>query len=132
MNIFMSWYLDTYVTIPAGFALTSLQQVVSFILFMIYFGAAHFTPYRYTPTELKTNFEIVSVIIFGCVFAANVALNNFSLGYISFGVKLIIRSCLPLSTYISQQGLAMLGLYLFKPFKILEVWRMFIGGICAC
>jgi len=151
MNIFMSWCLGTHVTIPAGtvlesgqvlatdlkgcpagFALTALQQVVSFILFMVYFGAVYFTPYRYMPKELKSSFEIVSVVIFGCVFAANIALNNFSLGYISIGVNLIIRSCLPLSTYISQQGLAMFGLYTFKPFKILEVGLMFIGVICAC
>jgi hypothetical protein len=151
MNIFMSWALGTHVTIhegtvlknghtlesdlkgcPAGFALTALQQVVSFILFLIFFAAVYFTPYRYTPKHLKTNFEYISVAVFGCVFAANIALNNFSLGYISIGVNLIIRSCLPLSTYLSQQGLSMFGLYTWKPFKALEVILMTIGVVCAC
>merc|ERR1712203_1334043 len=76
-------------------------------------------------------FECVSVAIFGCVFAANIALNNFSLGYISIGVNLIIRSCLPLSTYCSQQALAMFGLYQWKPFKLLEVALMVVGVVCA-
>merc|ERR1712127_350899 len=69
---------------------------------------------------------------FGAVFAANIALNNFSLGYISIGVNLIIRSCLPLTTYLSQQGLAVFGLYTFKPFKILEMILMTAGVVCAC
>merc|ERR1712223_1209118 len=147
---FMSWVLGTHVTIPAGtvlnngsvlkedlkgcpagFALTALQQVVSFILFSIYFISVYFTPYRYTPKQLQTRFEYISVVIFGCVFAANIALNNFSLGYISIGVNLIIRSCLPLSTYVSQQGLAVFGMYPFKEFKILEVTLMTIGVFCA-
>jgi len=150
MNIFMSWVLGTHVTIPAGtplsngnilctdlkgcpagFALTALQQLVSFVLFMIYFVGVYFTPYKYTPKQLHTTFEYVSVIIFGCVFAANIALNNFSLGYISIGVNLIIRSCLPLTTYLSQQGLAVFGLYPFKQVKILELALMFVGVCCA-
>merc|ERR1712218_89374 len=51
---------------------------------------------------------------------------------ISIGVNLIIRSCLPLTTYLSQQGLAVFGLYTWKPFKCLEVVLMFIGVVCAC
>merc|ERR1719422_1337997 len=132
MNIFMSWVLKIHETIPAGtmitkpdrqfqlekaltgcpagFALTALQQVVSFILFLLFFIAVYWTPKRYMPKKLGTTSEILSVAVFGCVFAANIALNNFSLGYISIGVNLIIRSCLPLSTYVSQQGLAVFGM----------------------
>merc|ERR550532_3216055 len=153
MNIFMSWVLKIHETIPAGtmitkgdgqfelqdsltgcpagFALTALQQVVSFILFLLFFIAVYWTPKRYMPKKLGTMREILSVAIFGCVFAANIALNNFSLGYISIGVNLIIRSCLPLSTYVSQQGLAVFGMYPFKEFKILEVSLMAIGVFCA-
>jgi len=116
---------------PAGFALTALQQVVSFILFLLFFIAVYWTPMRYMPKKLGTISELLSVAIFGCVFAANIALNNFSLGYISIGVNLIIRSCLPLSTYVSQQGLAVFGMYPFKEFKILEVTLMTIGVFCA-
>merc|ERR1719422_496086 len=153
MNIFMSWVLKIHETIPAGtmitkgdrqfelqdsltgcpagFALTALQQVVSFVLFLLFFIAVYWTPKRYMPKKLGTASEILSVAIFGCVFAANIALNNFSLGYISIGVNLIIRSCLPLSTYVSQQFLAVFGMYPFKEFKILEVSLMAIGVFCA-
>merc|ERR1712113_489670 len=75
--------------------------------------------------------EFLSVCIFGCVFALNIALNNFSLGYISIAVNLIIRSCLPLTTFLSQQGLAVMGLYPFKQCKVLEVSLMVAGVFCA-
>jgi len=154
MNIYMGWVMRTSVTVPkghsytmtngtvgvldvdltgcpAGFALTAMQQVISFIVFMIFFSVAYFTPYRYMPKKLNSWFEVMCVIIFGCVFALNIALNNFSLGYISIAVNLIIRSCLPLSTFLSQQGLALVGLYPFKPCRIKEISLMVIGVICA-
>jgi len=151
MNIYMGWVMRTHVTVakgtiipssnatlehdltgcPAGFALTAFQQVVSFIVFMIFFGVAYFTPYRYVPKQLNTSFEVFCVVVFGCVFALNIALNNFSLGYISIAVNLIIRSCLPLTTFLSQQGLAVVGLYPFKPCKFKEIALMTIGVICA-
>merc|ERR1712194_468860 len=108
-----------------------MQQIVSFVVFCIYFGAVYFTPYRYVPKPLKTPFEVFCVVVFGCVFALNIALNNFSLGYISIAVNLIIRSCLPLTTFLSQQGLALFNLYPFKPCKALEISLMVAGVICA-
>lgn len=150
MNIFMSWVLGTHITIekgttlrngeiqntdlkgcPAAFALTALQQVVSFVMFMTFFVAVYNTKYRYMPKHLTTTFEYISVFVFGCVFAANIALNNFSLCYISIAVNLIIRSCLPLTTYLSQQGLSTFGLYQRKPFRLLEIILMVLGVFCA-
>merc|ERR1712137_499975 len=108
-----------------------MQQMVSFVVFCIYFAAVYFTPYRYVPKPLKTPFEVFCVVVFGCVFALNIALNNFSLGYISIAVNLIIRSCLPLTTFLSQQGLALFNLYPFKPCRVKEISLMVIGVICA-
>merc|ERR1712113_690748 len=81
--------------------------------------------------KINSKFEYLSVCIFGCVFALNIALNNFSLGYISIAVNLIIRSCLPLTTFLSQQGLAVIGLYPFKQCKFLEISLMVAGVFCA-
>lgn len=164
MNIFMSWVLHLKITIfagteiermvitgeetkyetfilekdltgcPAGFALTAMQQVISFVLFMIFFVVMMAAGKPYQPKRLETLFEWVSVVIFGCVFAANIALNNFSLAYISIGVNLIIRSCLPLTTYVSQQVLAQFGLYKKKQcstMHALEVVLMAFGVTCA-
>jgi len=150
MNIYMGWVMRTSVTVPAGtvldsgkvlehnltgcpagFALTAMQQVISFVVFMIFFSAVYYTPYRYTPKRLESTFDIFCVIVFGCVFALNIALNNFSLGYISIAVNLIIRSCLPLSTFLSQQTLAQFGLYTKKPCRALEITLMVIGVACA-
>eukprot|EP00445_Apocalathium_hangoei_P003379 CAMPEP_0203855808 /NCGR_PEP_ID=MMETSP0359-20131031/9833_1 /ASSEMBLY_ACC=CAM_ASM_000338 /TAXON_ID=268821 /ORGANISM="Scrippsiella Hangoei, Strain SHTV-5" /LENGTH=465 /DNA_ID=CAMNT_0050772375 /DNA_START=68 /DNA_END=1465 /DNA_ORIENTATION=+ len=149
MNIYMGWVMRTSVTVPkgteinghilqvdltgcpAGFALTAMQQVISFIVFICVFMGTYYTPYRYTPKKLNSNFEIGCVVLFGCVFALNIALNNFSLGYISIAVNLIIRSCLPLSTFLSQQGLAVFGLYPFNPCRSKEIMLMLVGVVCA-
>jgi len=76
--------------------------------------------------------EVISILIFGSVFAMNIALNNFSLGYVSIAVNLIIRSCLPLTTFLSQQGLSLINLYPYKPCKALEISLMVCGVFCAC
>jgi hypothetical protein len=151
MNVYMSWLMRKSVVIPAGttiestqetvendltglpagFALTALQQVISFAVFLILFGVAYFTPYRYVPKALNSKFEVFCVIIFGFVFCMNIALNNFSLSLISIAVNLIIRSCLPLTTFLSQQGLSMCNLFPRKPFRVLEITLMCIGVCCA-
>merc|ERR1719367_1292409 len=117
--------------LPAGFALTALQQVISFAVFMFCFAAAYFTPHRYMPKPLNSKFEVFCVLVFGFVFCMNIALNNFSLSLISIAVNLIIRSCLPLTTFVSQQGLSMCNLFPKKPIRILELILMCIGVMCA-
>jgi len=151
MNIFMGWIFRTHVTVPKGFlpaggteplkealhgcpigfALTAMQQLISFFCFLALFGVLWATPYRITPRKINSLKESVSIVIFGCVFAMNIALNNFSLGYISIAVNLIIRSCLPLTTFLSQQGLAYAGLYTLKPCRALEISLMAAGVACA-
>jgi len=150
MNIYMGWVMRTSVTVPkgtvlesgytlqkdltgcpAGFALTAMQQVISFVVFCLFYVSVYPTPYRYRPKALNSAFEVFTVIIFGCVFALNIALNNFSLGYINVAVNLIIRSCLPLTTFLSQQVLAMFGMYTRKPCRCLEISLMVIGVFCA-
>jgi len=150
MNIFMGWVFRTHVTVPkgfklqnnktleedlhgcpVGFALTAFQQVISFFCFLILFASLYNTSYRITPKKLTSAKEVVSICIFGCVFAMNIALNNFSLGYVSIAVNLIIRSCLPLTTFLSQQALALFKLYPFKECKLLEISLMVCGVFCA-
>merc|ERR1719445_518406 len=150
MNIFMGWVFRTHVTVakgpvpgtdvilkedlhgcPVGFALTAMQQVISFFCFLILYAVLCATPYKITPKKISTIKEVVSICIFGCVFALNIALNNFSLGYVSIAVNLIIRSCLPLTTFLSQQTLALFKLYPFKPCKLLEISLMVCGVFCA-
>ena len=151
MNIFMGWIFRTHVTVPkgriladgnelqddlhgcpVGFALTAMQQGISFFCFLILYAALYATPHKITPKKISSIKEVVSILIFGCVFAMNIALNNFSLGYVSIAVNLIIRSCLPLTTFLSQQGLALGGLYDLKPCRALEISLMVAGVFCAC
>merc|ERR1719336_780757 len=115
--------------LPAGFALTALQQVISFAVFIICFAAAYFTPHRYTPKTLSSKFEVFCVLVFGFVFCMNIALNNFSLSLISIAANLIIRSCLPLTTFVSQQGLSMCNLFPRKPIRVLEIILICIASL---
>jgi len=156
MNIYMGWVFHINVIVPAGtlipfpngtdggtilteavrgapvgFALTAMQQVISLGCFIILFCCLYYTPYKIMPKKITSTNEVISICIFGCVFALNIALNNFSLGYISIAVNLIIRSCLPLTTFLSQQGLAKFGLYTEKPCKPLEIGLMVCGVFCA-
>merc|ERR1719433_2669818 len=150
MNIFMGWIFRTHVTLaagstlasgkilpkdlhgcPVGFALTAMQQFISFFCFLILYAALYATPHKITPKRISSMKEVVSIVIFGCVFAMNIALNNFSLGYVSIAVNLIIRSCLPLTTFLSQQGLSFFNLYPRKPCHPLDISLMVIGVLCA-
>merc|ERR1712130_302961 len=126
--------------LPAGFALTALQQIISFAVFVVGFGIYYIVQRvriggndydGYFPKILDSRFEVFCVFIFGFVFCMNIALNNFSLSLISIAVNLIIRSCLPLTTFLSQQGLAMCNLFPKKPFRLLEIVLMCIGVTCA-
>merc|ERR1719510_2295892 len=149
MNIFMGWVFHINVIVPqgvmingkelpepvhgapVGFALTAMQQVISLLCFIVLFACLYYTPYRITPKTITSKTEVFSICVFGCVFALNIALNNFSLGYISIAVNLIIRSCLPLTTFLSQQGLSLVELYPRKPCKALEMALMVTGVFCA-
>merc|ERR1712010_380645 len=109
-----------------------MQQFISFFCFLILYAALYATPYKIQPRKITSMKEVISILIFGCVFAMNIALNNFSLGYVSIAVNLIIRSCLPLTTFLSQQGLSLIDLYPYKPCKPLEIGLMVAGVFCAC
>lgn len=150
MNIFMGWLFRTRVTVskgyqlpsgdvlesdlhgcPVGFALTAMQQIISFSCFAVLYGCLYLTRYRIVTKQVTSCYEVFSICMFGCVFALNVALNNCSLGYVSIAVNLIIRSCLPLTTFLSSQGLAAFGLYPFKPCRALDISLMVVGVFCA-
>merc|ERR1740121_1208990 len=119
MNVYISWVSRTSITVPRGTIVSGHPLDV------------YFTRWQYIPKKLTSWFDIFCVCAFGCVFALNIALNNVSLAYISIAVNLIIRSCLPLTTFLSQQGLAVFKLYPFKPCRFKEISLMVVGVICA-
>merc|ERR1719429_919428 len=111
MNLYMKAVLSNSVVdeaaglkgIPASFLVTAFQQMAGFVLFWIGMGISQLTPYAYTPKVLNTPFELFAICLFAISFTMNIALNNFSLSLVSISINLIIRSCLPLSTFLSQQ-----------------------------
>jgi len=105
MNLYMKEVLSGLVLvddnkvigIPAPFIVTALQQVVCFLLLMIVVLASW-----YKPRKLQTRREYAAIAVVSVCFTLNIALNNFSLALLDLSVSLMIRSCSPLTTYITQ------------------------------
>jgi len=92
--------------IPAGFLVTSIQQVVAFAAMIVIVGALWWTPWRYTPRKLNDWKEVACVLLFSSAFALNIGLNNYSLSLLALSMNMIIRSCLPLVTLVLNQLMA--------------------------
>jgi len=110
MNLYMKAVLSKIVVdeaeglkgLPIGFLLTAIQQFVAFFAFCCFLFVGRLFSNGYQVRKLTTTREYVAVICFSITFALNVGLNNFSLSLVAISINLIIRSCLPLSTALSQ------------------------------
>jgi len=71
------------------------------------------------------------VCLFSLSFTMNIALNNYSFVFIPLSVNLIIRSCLPLSTFISQQVAAQITGDRIKDCRACEMLCMLLGCLFA-
>lgn len=117
--------------IPIGFLLTSIQQFVAFALFCVLLAIGKLVQSDYKVKELKTPREHVAVLLFSLAFAANIGLNNFSLSLIAISINMIIRSCLPLSTAVSQILLGkVMGTQTTAQISSVE-WALMLAGV-AC
>jgi len=139
MNIYMKAVMSTSTVsaedhlhgMPAGFAVTALQQVTAFVLFGSWIFISRKTPCPYTPRKLTSGLEVAAVLLFSLSFTMNIALNNYSLSMIPISVNLIIRSCLPLSTFMSQQLAAVVTGEPLKDCKAAEIAFMICGMLGA-
>merc|ERR1719433_2609336 len=94
--------LENLKGVPAPFALTAIQQIVSFFLFVFWMLVSFPTKCRYTPKVLWTWSEWSKVGMFALAFTGNIALNNYGIQLLPLSVNLIIRSCIPAATIIVQ------------------------------
>lgn len=140
MNIYMKNVLSKIVVdkeeglkgIPIGFLLTAIQQFVAFLTFGLFVFGGRLFGAAYQVKRLTSRKEVVAVLCFGLAFALNIGLNNFSLSLISISINLIIRSCLPLTTAISQ---IIIGYFLGDDVKASQSaaqWALMLAGVgCA-
>jgi len=120
----------------ASFFVTALQQVGSFAIFWAVYGPAKLAGCtNYNIKVLESKKEVIAVLCFAASFTCNIALNNFSLMLMPLTLNLIIRSCLPLSTFGAQWILKKMETGEGKPVKPLEIGLMMLGvamaGVCA-
>jgi len=139
MNLYMKETLSGIVIseeenlkgIPSAFIVTAIQQMVAFVLFVFLLLGSQLTPWKYTPKPLTTKMEWLTVLLFSLSFTMNIALNNFSISLLPLSVNLIIRSCLPLATFISQRTASKCTGEAVKDARPLEIMLMLAGVFCA-
>jgi len=140
MNIYMKAVLSSSVVseekgmkgIPAAFAVTALQQFVGFVTFALFLLIAKLVGKGY-PIKKVQGKQWIGVFLFSFAFAFNIALNNFSISLVAISINLVIRSCLPLSTFISQQALSRItsSTAASKDADPRELLCMVLGVVCA-
>jgi len=139
MNLYMKEVLSNTVIseeedlkgIPSAFAVTAIQQLVAFVLFGAFALVSQLTPRPYSPKQLSGKMEYLAVLLFSFSFTMNIALNNYSISLLPLSVNLIIRSCLPLATFISQRTAAKCTGESVKDASVLELSLMCAGVACA-
>jgi drug/metabolite transporter (DMT)-like permease len=139
MNIFMKALFSTIVVseslglygFPAAFVVTALQMISAFVLFVSFVLVSQLTPWAYKPKRLETWSEWFAVFVFSGSFAANIALNNYSLSLIGISINLVIRSCIPFSAYITQVTLGRALGQGAKEQSLLQLALMTAGVLCS-
>jgi hypothetical protein len=148
MNIYMKFALSAVVVnpdegwkgLPASFFVTGAQQFFGFVIFWVILGLGRaLKPIlggslscwtEYEPRKLDPK-DILIVCLFSLAFIMNIALNNFSLSLITITLNLIIRSCLPLSTYIAQNAAAKMTRKEGTSLNLVEMSLMLAGVLFA-
>jgi len=87
-----------YKGIPAPFLVCSLQQFTGFLVLVFVVLSSNL----YKPKRIAGKSEWFAVCCFSVTFAMNVGFNLFSLSMVPMSIHMVIRSCLPLPTAISQ------------------------------
>merc|ERR1740117_566609 len=82
--------------LPAPFAVTGIQQIVSFILLLITLQVLKPTSLRYQPTSLESLGQVRALLALALAFVLNIGLNNLSLSLVDISVNIAIRSTAPI------------------------------------
>lgn len=118
--------------VPAPFMITALQQLLTFVALVVVLLALLPTRWAYKPRPLQDAKEVGCVLIISVAFAANIGLNNLSLSLLPVSANMIIRSCIPLITWILQQLLGCFGLGGFSSSWGLAEFALLLSGlVCA-
>eukprot|EP00927_Polykrikos_kofoidii_P036526 TRINITY_DN30844_c0_g1_i1.p1 TRINITY_DN30844_c0_g1~~TRINITY_DN30844_c0_g1_i1.p1 ORF type:complete len:478 (-),score=69.01 TRINITY_DN30844_c0_g1_i1:39-1406(-) len=117
---------------PGGFMVTGIQQVVAFVLCMCGVGLSSICDWSYRPKKLKHGREWIMLCIFSVSFAMNNGLNLYGFSLVPLSVNVLIRACLPVSTFVVQQFMSRLFGETAKDVAVLEIVLMGAGVACAC
>lgn len=108
MSFYMKWLLskvkvaENLVGVPASFLVTSSQQLVGFVLFLVFIAGSWLLGKPYKPKPLASRQELLLVLALSLSFTMNIGLNLLSLSLVPLSLTMIIRACSPLSTALMQ------------------------------
>jgi len=108
MSFYMKWLLSKVrvaqdlTGIPASFLVTSSQQMVSFVLFLLFVLGSQLVGKPYRPKALKSRNEIMLILGLSLAFSLNIGLNLTAVALVPLSLTMIIRGCSPLSTAFLQ------------------------------
>jgi len=139
MNIYMKAVLSNSVISETlqmkGFQgpliLTSFQQLISFLILIVGVLLSRLTRTPYQPKRISSFGEVVSIWVLAVSFAANIALNNFSLALLDLSVNVMIRSVSPVFTLMLQVILARWVADVKMDLSMGKVLFMLMGLGCA-
>jgi len=139
MNLYMKSVLSDAVVsetlhlkgMPAPFLITGVQQWVTLSLFSLLIIASTPTPWPYRAKRLSKRWDLVVVFSFSLCFVLNISLNNFAISLIPLSVNLVVRTCLPITTYLSQVALGRCIPRTGQATSYAEVFFMVAGVACA-
>jgi hypothetical protein len=127
-----------WIGFQASFFVTGLQQACGFFIFWLFYlplkalGLNKLGDKEIEIKKLTSRMEVIAVLCFAASFTMNIALNNMSMALIPLTLNLIIRSCLPLSTFAAQWLLAKYTTGQGKPCKAIEISLMLLGALAMC
>jgi len=138
MNLYMKLVLGSVVLyrqddcnlqgIPAPFAVTGIQQLVSFTGLCSFIALTRLTPWQYKPKVLEMG-DIPILLALSLSFTLNIALNNFSLSLIDVSTNHVIRSGTPLAILVVQ---VMVSRWIKLPSKPAKIKSVVLLGVSAC
>jgi len=92
--------------LPAPFAVTGIQQLVSFVLLLITLQVLKPTSLRYQPTSLESLGQVRALLALALAFVLNIGLNNLSLSLVDISVNIAIRSTAPIMAMMIDASFA--------------------------
>ncbi|CAE8639323.1 unnamed protein product [Polarella glacialis] len=92
--------------LPAPFAITALQQVISFLLLVLLLKVSKLLGLKYEPKGVTSLHQLTATVGLAACFVLNIGLNCLSLSLLDISVNLAIRSTAPFTALVVNMAVS--------------------------